>query len=41
MTAGAKYEMVGLRYSPEFDGTRAPNLDTEPFRARGIPCTHL
>lgn len=41
VTAGAKYEMVGLRYSPEFDGTRAPNLDTEPFRARGIPCTHL
>ena len=41
VTAGAKYEMVGLRYSPEFDGTRAPNLDTELFRARGIPCTHL
>jgi len=41
VTAGAKYEMVGRSYRPEFDERRAPNLDMEPFLTRGIPCTHL
>lgn len=41
VTAGAKYEMVGRRYQPEFDTTAAPRLNTEPFRKYGLPCTHL
>lgn len=37
-TAGAKYEMVGRSYCPEFDINRGPNLDPEEFRKAGIPC---
>lgn len=35
VTAGAKYEMVGLSYQPEFDTAAAPNLNTELFRRFG------
>ena len=41
VTAGAKYEMVGLSYQPEFDTAAAPNLNTELFRRFGLKCTHL
>jgi len=41
VTAGAKYEMVGRAYRPEFDEQRAPRLNTALFLARGIPCAHL
>ena len=36
MTAGAKYEMVGRSYQPEFDTAAAPNLNTEIFRRYGL-----
>lgn len=36
-TAGAKYEMVGLPYRPDFDPARKVNIDTEPFERRNIP----
>jgi len=35
-TAGAKYEMAGMIYSPEFDAAREPRACTEPFLKRGI-----
>lgn len=41
VTAGAKYEMVGLAYQPSFDPTAAPNLRTEVFHRHGLACTHL
>ena len=41
VTAGAKYEMVGRSYQPEFDTAAAPNLNTEIFRRYGLKCTHL
>lgn len=37
-TAGAKYEMVGSRYQPEFDTQKAPDLNELPFRELGVPC---
>ncbi|MDD3253647.1 MAG: glycyl-radical enzyme activating protein [Lachnospiraceae bacterium] len=37
-TAGAKYEMVGRTYRPEFDINQVPNLDTEAFSQVGIEC---
>ena len=40
-TAGAKYGMVGLEYTPEFDVDRPVKIDLEPFRRRGIPVTAL
>lgn len=39
--AGAKYDMVFLKYAPSFDVDRAPNADCAPFLSRGIPCTVL
>ncbi len=41
VTAGAKYPMVNREYHPEFDTERTPNLDMEPFRRYGVPCTKL
>ena len=41
VTAGAKYEMVGLSYRPEFNTAAAPRLNTEIFRQHGLQCTHL
>ena len=41
VTAGAKYEMVGLDYRPDFDTAAAPNLNTELFVRHGLRCTHL
>ncbi len=35
--AGAKYEMVGKTYRPEFDEAPDPRLYTEVFESRGIP----
>lgn len=40
-TAGAKYEMVGKTYKPEFDIDRQPNLDREPFLKTGIRCEKM
>lgn len=36
--AGAKYEMVGKTYAPEFDENAPPRYYTECFESRGIPC---
>ena len=35
--AGAKYEMVGRTYAPDFDEDRTPSFFPEVFRDRGIP----
>lgn len=35
--AGAKYEMVGMQYKPEFEDARAPRFFTECFDEAGIP----
>ena len=35
--AGAKYGMVGMDYSPDFDEDRPPDIDTAPFERAGIP----
>ncbi len=35
--AGAKYEMVGKTYAPEFPEQDVPHVFPEPFRRRGIP----
>ena len=35
--AGAKYEMVGLRYDPEIAEEKTPRMYTEAFEAMGIP----
>ena len=40
-TAGAKYSMVGRKYSPEFDIQAKPNLDTGIFQQYGVPCVSL
>ena len=37
LTAAAKYPFVGRAYDPGFDGSRPPDADLAPFRARGIP----
>lgn len=34
--AGAKYPLAGKKYTPSFDGTKAPELRTELFAAYGI-----
>lgn len=34
--AGAKYGMVGMDYSPDFDEDRMPDIDTTPFERAGI-----
>ena len=40
-TAGAKYEMVGKHYEPEFDVNAAPDLNMEPFLRAGIWCRKM
>ena len=40
-TAGAKYSLVGMAYSPEFDVNRPVQIDPEPFNKRGIPVVTL
>ena len=40
-TAGAKYSLVGMKYSPEFDVNRPVQIDPEPFNKRGIPVVTL
>ena len=37
-TAGAKYEMVGMDYSPSFDQSALPFLDTAVFAGFHVPC---
>jgi len=37
-TAGAKYEMVGMEYSPSFDTASRPDLNTAIFAEYHIPC---
>lgn len=36
-TAGAKYEMAGMRFEPGFETDRTPNADVSAFAARKIP----
>jgi len=36
-TAGAKYEMAGMRYAPAFDTKKPAQAFTESFTSRGIP----
>ena len=40
-TAGAKYEMVSLKYMPEFDINRSPNLKTTAFEDAGLRCVRM
>lgn len=40
-TAGAKYEMVGRTYEPEFDIDQAPNINKKPFLKAGICCKNM
>lgn len=40
-TAGAKYEMLGKKYSPEFDIACEVNAMRSCFESFGIPCTVL
>lgn len=40
-TAGAKYNMVGRVYAPQFDTERFPKTDTSAFARYHIPCTVL
>lgn len=37
-TAGAKYEMVGSVYHPEFDTKKSPEMNELPFRELGVSC---
>lgn len=37
-TAGAKYNMLNIGYNPGFDVEQTPNLNTNIFISRGIPC---
>ena len=41
VTAGAKYSMVGMEYSPEFDEGQEPELDMSVFERAGIPCRRI
>ena len=41
LTAGAKYPMVGIAYTPTFQTDRSPRRDLQPFVRRGIPCRIL
>lgn len=36
-TAGAKYQMVGMEYRPEFDTALSPQVRLTPFQKRNIP----
>lgn len=36
-TAGAKYEMVGMNYQPDFHTELAPQIILEPFQKRNLP----
>ena len=36
-TAGAKYQMVGMEYTPEFDETVKPAIFADVFEQKGIP----
>lgn len=38
-TAGAKYSMVGKKYTPKFDTEQPPNCNTEIFTRNNILCT--
>jgi pyruvate formate lyase activating enzyme len=40
-TAGAKYGMLGMKYQPGFDIEKKPNMDTDVFLSKGIPCVVL
>ncbi len=40
-TAGAKYGMFGMEYSPDFDTEADPNFNVSIFEAFGIPCEVL
>lgn len=40
-TAGAKYEMAGMKYDPGFDTQVDPRRDFAPFEARGITAIAL
>lgn len=40
-TAGAKYEMAGMKYDPGFDTEADPRRDFAPFEARGITAIAL
>ena len=40
-TAGAKYTMVNMEYSPSFDISAKPNINTELFKSYGINCSRL
>lgn len=35
--AGAKYEMVGMDYQPEFADAQTPQMYTDCFEKAGIP----
>ena len=35
--AGAKYEMVGMTYVPDFEDGRSPNFYTDIFEREGLP----
>ena len=37
-TAGAKYEMVGMTYTPSFQTEAQPTLNTAIFSEYGVPC---
>ena len=36
-TAGAKYDMVGMKYAVDFDPEKTVYINTRPFEAAGIP----
>lgn len=40
-TAGAKYEMVALKYMPDFDINHQPKLETTAFKDAGIRCVSI
>ena len=40
-TAGAKYEMVGRAYDPQFDEAAPPRRDLTPFTKHGISASVL
>jgi pyruvate formate lyase activating enzyme len=40
-TAGAKYQMLGRTYDPEFDTNAKPQAHAEVFEEFGLPCAIL
>jgi pyruvate formate lyase activating enzyme len=38
VTAGAKHALLGLRYTPPFDPSRAPRAEPSIFASRGLAC---